>query len=79
MIRRLFSIQWYEEQGMNTTPSSVWKYFWCCLFGHNMEPYNYDVAEPCKRCGIEDDRNCMTSWLDRIKTLIDNRIKGLWD
>ena len=45
-------------------------YLWCKLFGDDMEPYDYDEIEPCKRWGIEDDRNVMTSWPHGVKTLI---------
>jgi hypothetical protein len=66
MIRRLFCIQWQEENwGINTTPNSMIKYLWCWAFGHDMEPFNYDESEPCKRCGIEDDRNCMYGFIER--------------
>lgn len=59
MIRRLFRIKWQQDQGINTIPNSTARYLWCCIIGHDMEPYDYDEMEPCKRCGIEDDRNCL--------------------
>lgn len=59
-IRRRFQIESLQKDGINTVPSSAARYLWCCVFGHDMEPYNEDVMEPCKRCGIEDDRNCLT-------------------
>jgi hypothetical protein len=33
-------------EGINTVPNGVMNYLRCTLFGHDMEPYNYDVAEP---------------------------------
>ena len=60
MIRNLFRIKSLQDDGLNTIPNSLLKYVWCSVLGHDMEPFNYDVAEPCKRCGIEDDRNCLT-------------------
>jgi hypothetical protein len=63
MLRRLFrrtDCDWYRDGSFNSTPNSVVKYLYCTLFGHDMEPYDDDIAEPCKRCGIEDDRNVMT-------------------
>lgn len=69
MLRDFFAIKNPPKcvEGLNTTPNSAIKYIWCYLFGHDMEPYNYDVCEPCKRCGIEDDRNCMTPFFQRLK------------
>jgi hypothetical protein len=71
-FRRLFSRDdcvWYSDGSINSTPTSVIKYLYCTLFDHDMEPYNYDVAEHCKRCGIEDDRNIMTLW-SRIRSVL---------
>jgi hypothetical protein len=60
-MKRLFRIDWMEKNWeINTTPHSIVKYLYCTAFKHDMEPYNYDEIEPCKRCGIEDDRNIMT-------------------
>lgn len=60
---------WFRDGSVNSTPRSVIRYLYCTLFGHDMEPYDYDVAEPCKRCGIEDDRNIMT---------LGSRIRSIW-
>jgi hypothetical protein len=72
-MRKLFRIEWMERNWrINTTPHSVIKYLYCTLMDHDMEPYNYHVIEPCKRCGIEDDRNCMFP-LGRWRNLFGDR------
>jgi len=73
MTRRLFRIAWKERSwGINTTPRSALAYLHCTLLDHDLEPYDYDVMEPCRRCGIEDDRNCMTP-LSRWRNLFGDR------
>ena len=72
-MKQLFRIERLERNwGINTTPHSVMAYLWCTAFDHDLEPYDYDVMEPCRRCGIEDDRNCMVL-RSRLRNLFGDR------
>jgi hypothetical protein len=72
-VRKLFRITWKEAAwGINTTPHGALAYLYCTLMDHDIEPYDYDVMEPCRRCGIEDDRNCMVL-RSRLRNLFGDR------